>query len=85
MPVDGNAKVIYVGMDGITSQLLIDKGDGKWVDTGVTSSDGGTQSAVVKDLDPTKVYKFRLSSRNICDNVVESMLLHGNLTLTLRC
>jgi gliding motility-associated-like protein len=72
MPVDGNAKVIYVGMDGITSQLLIDKGDGKWVDTGVTSSDGGTQSAVVKDLDPTKVYKFRLSSRNICDNVVES-------------
>jgi gliding motility-associated-like protein len=72
MPADGNAKVIYEGMDGITSQLLIDKGDGKWAETGVTSSDGGLQSVVIKDLNPAMIYKFRLSSRNICDNVVES-------------
>jgi gliding motility-associated-like protein len=79
MPGDGNAKLIYEGMDGVSSQLLIDKGDGKWVDTGIKSVDGGIQSVVIEGLNPSLVYKFRLSSRNICDNIVESPVVSSTV------
>ncbi|KAA0990432.1 T9SS type B sorting domain-containing protein [Dyadobacter aurulentus] len=68
----GEAKVLYEGMEGIVTELLMDKGDGQFVSTGKSGQTGGTQSVTVAGLDAKQKYRFKLSSRNICDNLIES-------------
>jgi gliding motility-associated-like protein len=72
MQADGVAKIVYNGLEGIETLIMIDKGDGTYVSTGKIGSTGGTQSAFVENLDPAKVYKFKLSSKNICDDLIDS-------------
>lgn len=72
MAADGNARIVYQGMDDINTQVLVDKGDGIFVETQKGTSTAGAQSVVITNLNPETVYKFKLSSLNICNNIVES-------------
>lgn len=75
MDADGNARIVYQGMDGINTQVMVDKGDGIFVETPKSSSTAGAQSVVIEKLNPDTAYKFKLSSRNLCDNIVESSVV----------
>ncbi|MCE7062581.1 gliding motility-associated C-terminal domain-containing protein [Dyadobacter sp. CY343] len=84
---NGEAKVLYEGIEGIPSELLIENGDGNFVSTGKSGQTGGTQSVTVPGLDPKQKYRFKLSSKNICDNLIESPavasmnVMEGSLSL----
>jgi len=75
MQEDGSAKLIYEGIDGISTEVLIDKGDGNFINTQKGTSTGGPQSVIIPNLNTDTVYKFKLSSRNVCDNLVESKVV----------
>ena len=75
MQLDGSARIIYEGIEGISTQVLIDKGDGNFTNTQQGTSSGGPQTVTIPNLDPKIVYKFKLSSRNVCDNLVESKVV----------
>jgi gliding motility-associated-like protein len=77
MVADGNARIVYQGMDGINTQVLVDNGDGIFVETQKGTSTAGAQSVMIADLNPETVYKFKLSSRNLCDNLVESSVVNS--------
>ncbi|WP_084165771.1 T9SS type B sorting domain-containing protein [Dyadobacter crusticola] len=68
----GEARILFEGMEGINTEVLIDHGDGQFISTGKTSQTGGTQVATISGLDPKKLYRFKLSSMNICDELVSS-------------
>ena len=67
MTADGKARIVYTGMEGTSTELFMDG-----VSTGKTSSQSGPQTATIENLDPKKVYKFKLVSKDICDNLVDS-------------
>ncbi|QRR02644.1 T9SS type B sorting domain-containing protein [Dyadobacter sandarakinus] len=75
MSAAGEAKVLYDGIEGVPTEVLIDRGDGQFVSTGKTGQAGGSQAASISGLDAAKSYRFKLSSRNICDNLVESAVV----------
>lgn len=83
MDADGNARIVYQGMDGINTQVMVDKGDGIFVETPKSSSTAGAQSVVIDNLSPDKAYKFKLSSRNLCDNIVESSIVSSILVTSV--
>jgi gliding motility-associated-like protein len=68
----GDAKILYEGMAGIPTEIMIDKGDGQFVSTGKSGQTAGPQSATISGLDPNQVYSFRLSSKDLCENLIES-------------
>jgi len=72
MSADGKANVLYEGMEGIVSEVFIDKGNGQFVSTGKAGTVGGTQSVSVENLDATTIYRFKIISKDICGNPVES-------------
>jgi gliding motility-associated-like protein len=72
MASSGDATILYEGMEGITTEVLIDNGDGKFVSTGKSGQAGGTQVATIPGLDSKRLYRFKLSSKNICDELIES-------------
>lgn len=72
MPADGNATIIYDGMEGIETKLYIAKGNEDFSFTNKSGQTGGSQSASVPQLDPKVVYRFQLRSTDICGNVVQS-------------
>ncbi|WP_090376262.1 gliding motility-associated C-terminal domain-containing protein [Dyadobacter sp. SG02] len=75
MPADGNAKIIYDGMEGIETKVYIALGNGDFIFTNQSGQTGGTQSASVPLLDPKKVYRFQLRSTDICGNIIESPIV----------
>ena len=75
MPANGNAKIIYDGIEGIETKVYIAKGDGDFIFTNQTGQTGGAQSASVPLLDPKVVYRFQLWSTDICGNVVKSPIV----------
>ena len=75
MPADGNAKILYDGMEGIETKVYISKGNGDLIFTGQSGQTGGAQSAAVPLLDPKVVYRFQLWSTDICGNIVKSPIV----------
>nr|WP_295934138.1 gliding motility-associated C-terminal domain-containing protein [uncultured Dyadobacter sp.] len=75
MPANGDAKVLYEGMEGIETKVYIAKGDGEFIFTNKSGQTGGPQSASVPLLDPRQVYRFKLMSTDICGNVIESPIV----------
>lgn len=68
----GEAKILYDGMEGIVTEIWIDKGDGQFVTTGKGGQSDGAQSATVSGLNPQQIYRFKLSSKNFCENLIDS-------------
>lgn len=75
MPADGNAKILYDGLEGIETKVYIAKGNGDLIFTNQSGQTGGTQSASVPLLDPKVVYRFQLWSTDICGNIVKSPIV----------
>ncbi len=75
MSADGNAKIIYDGMEGIETKVYIAKGDGDFIYTNQSRKTGGAQSVSVPSLDPKAVYRFQLRSTDICGNVIPSPIV----------
>lgn len=75
LPADGNAKVIYEGMEGVETKLYIAKGNDDFIFTNQSGKTGGPQSASVPLLDPKLVYRFQLWSTDICGNIVKSPIV----------
>ncbi|NIJ55919.1 T9SS type B sorting domain-containing protein [Dyadobacter arcticus] len=75
MLASGEAKILYEGMEGVPTEVLIDKGDGQFVSTGKAGQTGGPQSATIGNLNPGQIYRFKLSSEDFCDNRVESPIV----------
>jgi gliding motility-associated-like protein len=71
----GDVKLIYEGMDGIPTEVLIDKGDGQFVSTGKKGQSAGPQAVTVNGLNPQQIYRFKLSSKDICDDMIESPIV----------
>ncbi len=72
MQTDGTAKVIYEGMEGIATKVMIDDGGGTFVNTQKGTTSAGVQSVMIPNLNPQAVYKFKLVSLDICGTPVES-------------
>ena len=72
---DGKANVLYEGMAGIVSEIFIDKGNGQFVTTGKSGSVGGTQSVNVENLNAGTIFRFKIVSKDICGNPVESAVV----------
>jgi gliding motility-associated-like protein len=75
MPANGDAKILYDGMDGIETKVFIALGDGNFIFTNKSGKTGGPQSVNVPLLDPKQVYRFKLVSTDICGNEVESPIV----------
>ncbi|TLV00130.1 T9SS type B sorting domain-containing protein [Dyadobacter luticola] len=71
----GEAKILYQGIDKVPTEVLIDKGDGQFVGTGKSGQTAGAQSVTIGGLNPAQVYRFRLASKDFCDNVMESPIV----------
>ncbi|MCE7068389.1 T9SS type B sorting domain-containing protein [Dyadobacter sp. CY326] len=71
----GEAKVLYDGMEGVATEIWIDRGDGQFVATGKGGQSAGAQSATISGLNPEQLYRFKLSSKNFCDNLVDSPIV----------
>ncbi|MCF0049596.1 gliding motility-associated C-terminal domain-containing protein [Dyadobacter sp. LJ53] len=68
----GDAKILYDGMEGIATEIWIDKGDGQFVTTGKGGQSDGAQAATITGLNPQQIYRFKLSSKNFCENLIDS-------------
>lgn len=77
MSADGKAKLVYEGIDEVETELFIDKGDGKFVTTQKAGKLGGLQSATIENLNPKQIYKFKLISKDFCDNPIESAIVNS--------
>ncbi|CAG5012089.1 hypothetical protein DYBT9275_05102 [Dyadobacter sp. CECT 9275] len=75
MLADGRARIIYEGMDGVKTEVQVDKGGGFFEDTGQSGTSGGPQSLIVGNLDPRQVYRFMLVSTDICNNMMNSPIV----------
>lgn len=75
MPANGDAKVIYEGIEGIDTKLYIAKGNGDFIFTNKSGQTGGPQSATVPLLDAKTVYRFQLWSTDVCGNIVKSPIV----------
>jgi gliding motility-associated-like protein len=76
MGANGNAVVVYQGMAGIQTELFIADENGSYKTTGKVSDDtGGEKQETITGLDPQKVYNFKLVSKDICDNPIESPIV----------
>jgi gliding motility-associated-like protein len=75
MLASGEAKVLYDGMEGIQTEIWIDKGDGQFVSTGKGGTSAGAQSATIPNLDPKLIYRFKLRSKNFCENLIDSPIV----------
>jgi gliding motility-associated-like protein len=80
MAANGTAKIIYQGMEDIPTEVLVAEANGAFVNTQKGTSSGGIQTVTIGNLDPTKPYRFKLQSRNACENLVESGVV-GNMVL----
>ena len=74
---DGKAKILYGGMEGVSTKLFMDSGDGQFVATGKEGAVGGTQSLTVDNLNVAQAYRFKLISKDLCDNPVESLIVNS--------
>jgi gliding motility-associated-like protein len=72
MQADGKALIVYNGMEDIVSELFKAEGGGQFVTTNKKSNVSGEVSILVEGLDPGKVYNFKLVSKDICDNPIDS-------------
>lgn len=72
---NGDAKLIYDGMEGIETKVYIARGNGEFIYTNQSGQTGGAQSATVPQLDPKVVYRFQLWSTDICGNVIKSPIV----------
>ena len=75
MPANGDAKIIYDGMEGIETKVYIAQGNGDFIFTNKTGQTGGAQTVSVPLLDPKVVYRFQLWSTDICGNIVKSPIV----------
>lgn len=75
MLASGEAKILYDGMEGIATEIWIDKGDGQFVSTGKGGQSDGAQSATISGLNARQIYRFKLSSKNFCDNLIDSPIV----------
>jgi gliding motility-associated-like protein len=75
MAANGSAKIIYEGVEGISTEVLFDDGSGVFVSSKKGTSTGGPQTVIIEGLNPKTIYNFKLSSRNVCDNLVESKIV----------
>lgn len=75
MQANGTAKLLYEGEEGVPTEVFIDKGDGLFVTTSKTGKAGGLQTATIENLNPNLIYRFKLISRDFCDNPVESIVV----------
>lgn len=72
---NGDAKLIYDGMEGIETKVYIARGNEEFIYTNQSGQTGGAQSATVPQLDPKVVYRFQLWSTDICGNVIKSPIV----------
>lgn len=72
---NGDAKLIYDGMEGIETKVYVARGNEDFIYTNQNGQTGGAQSATVAQLDPKVVYRFQLWSTDICGNVVKSPIV----------
>ncbi|KAA6440181.1 gliding motility-associated C-terminal domain-containing protein [Dyadobacter flavalbus] len=79
MLASGEAKIIYDGMEGVPTEILMDGGNGQFVPTGKTSQSAGSHSVTIGNLNPAQIYRFRLSSTDICGNTIESPIVSSML------
>ncbi|WP_165940099.1 T9SS type B sorting domain-containing protein [Dyadobacter psychrotolerans] len=75
MTADGKAKILYQGMEGVNTEVFIDKGDAMFVSTGKTASVKGPVSVTIENLNPDQIYRFKLISKDICENPSESNIV----------
>lgn len=75
MQANGTVRILYEGSATSPTKILMDEGSGTFRDTGKGGNISGTQSATVEGLDPKKVYRFKLSSQNICEDEVLSPIV----------
>ncbi|WP_084299494.1 T9SS type B sorting domain-containing protein [Dyadobacter tibetensis] len=75
MENDGTVKLRFMGMDGIETSVWMDQGNGLFADTGIKKSGGGMQSISIPNLDPSRTYRFRLASKDICLNLIQSAIV----------
>jgi gliding motility-associated-like protein len=71
MGADGKVTLVYNGMEGIESELFISDG-GTYITTNKKSEVRGEITVQVEGLDPAKEYNFKLVSKDICDNLIDS-------------
>ncbi|HEV7382524.1 MAG TPA: gliding motility-associated C-terminal domain-containing protein [Dyadobacter sp.] len=73
MSASGDAEVVYDAMEGVKTELFIAAENGSYNTTGKVSNEaGGEKRETLSNLDPDKVYHFKLISKDICDNPTES-------------
>ncbi|MCE7042179.1 gliding motility-associated C-terminal domain-containing protein [Dyadobacter sp. CY312] len=76
MSADGKALIVFNGMQDIESELFISDG-GQFATTNKKSHVSGEVSILVEGLDPSKVYNFKLISKDICDNPTDSPIANS--------
>lgn len=72
---DGQANLIYPGIDGVSTEVLIDKGTGVFESTGKSSNLDGIQKVTISGLNINQVYRFKLFSQDICANRADSPIV----------
>jgi gliding motility-associated-like protein len=79
MTSQGSVNILYTGEKGIATEVYIDKGSGLFEASGKSSSTGEDQSATIANLNPAQVYRFKLVSKDICGNPVESAVVSSTV------
>lgn len=72
---DGRVKVDYEGMEGIVSKIMMEDINGNFIPTGHTSNTSGIQTAFINNLNPNQNYRFKLETKDICDNLISSPIV----------
>lgn len=72
MTADGKAELSYQGIEGVPTEIFVDKGNGQFITTGNTGSSGSTHLVIIDNLDKDQIYRFKLISKDFCDNLIES-------------
>ncbi len=83
---DGRVRLVYEGIEGVFTKVMMEDNTGIFQPTEYTTDSGGAQIAFIKNLNPNQNYRFRLDSKDICDNtdvssIVSSLVIKkSNLT-----
>ena len=72
MMADGRVKIVYEGLENVFSKVMFGVGSDDFQDSGIRSEKGGSQTVFINNLDPTQLYRFRLDSKDLCQNTFSS-------------
>ena len=69
---DGSVSVMYGGIEGVESEVLVKTGAGAYAPINVKSSKGGTQELILPNLDLKQVHCLKIRTTDACGNFSES-------------